>query len=151
MAGMPATANSPDAYVASLPEDRRAAIEAVRDVVRANLPDGYDEVVQYGMLSWVVPLGRYAATHNGQPLASASLASQKRHMALYLTGIYSDEASYAWLRDRWATTGKRLDMGKSCLRFRTLDDLDLPTVAEAISRFPVDTLISAYERSRTNP
>jgi hypothetical protein len=145
---MQSDAGAVEEYLAGLPEDRAGAVGAVRRAVLDNLPPGYDEVIQYGMISWVVPLDRYPSTHNGQPLAAASLASQKRHMALYLTGIYSDEASQAWLRDRWATTGKKLDMGKSCLRFRTLDDVDLGIVGEAIARFPVDTLVAAYERSR---
>lgn len=145
---MPSADVSPDEYVAGLPEDRRSAIEAVRGVVRDNLPGGFDEIVQYGMLSWVVPLDRYTDTHNGEPLAAVSLANQKRRMALYLTGVYSDEASQRWLCERWAATGKRLDMGKSCLRFRSLDDLDLGIVGEAAARFPADDLIDRYERSR---
>jgi hypothetical protein len=99
------------------------------------------------MVAWYVPLERYPDTYNGQPLAFASLASQKRHMALYLMGVYGDE-SQAWLRERWAEAGKKLDMGKSCVRFRRLDDLPLAAVGEAIARTPVEDFVAAYERSR---
>jgi hypothetical protein len=141
-------ATTVEGYLAELPDDRRAAIATVRDVVLAHLPDGFDEVVQYGMLSYVVPLDRYPKTYNGEPLAIASLANQKRYMALYLIGVYGDEASQAWLRERWAETGLRLDMGKSCLRFRSLADLDLGIVGEAIGRTSVDEFIAQYERAR---
>ena len=82
--------------------------------------------MQYGMISYVVPLERFPTTYNGQALAVASLANQKRHMALYLMGVYGDEDAAAWLQEPWAATGKKLDMGKSCLRFRRLDDLAGP-------------------------
>jgi hypothetical protein len=121
----------------------------VRRVVLDNLPAGFEEAMQFGMPSYVVPLERYPDTYNGQPLAVASLANQKRHMALYLVGVYSDEASQEWLRDRWVATGKKLDMGKSCVRFRHLDDLPLDAVAEAIRRIPVDAFLAAYERARS--
>ena len=114
-----------------------------------NLPDGFEEVVQYGAISYVVPLERYPGTYNGQPLAVASLANQKNHMALYLMGVYGEEGSQQWLRQRWATTGKKLDMGKSCLRFERLDDLALDVVGEAIARTSVDDFVAAYERSRS--
>ena len=146
---MPSDATTVEDYLAGLPDDRRAALAAVRRVVLDNLPAGFDEVVQYGMISYVVPLSRYPTTYNGQPLAVASLANQKRHMALYLMGVYGDEGNQAWLREQWAATGKKLDMGKSCLRFRRLDDLDLGIVGAAIARTPVDTFIDQYERSRS--
>jgi Domain of unknown function (DU1801) len=135
-------------YLSALPDDRRDALSAVRRVVLDNLPAGYEEVMHYGMISYVVPPARYPTTYNGQPLAVASLASQKRHMALYLMGVYGDEGNQAWLRERWAASGKKLDMGKSCLRFRRLDDLALDVVGGAIARTSVDELIAQYERSR---
>jgi len=141
-------AGTVDEYLASLPEDRRRAIETVRDVVLANLPEGFEEQMQYGMISWVVPLERYPDTYNGQALAVASLGNQKRYMSLYLVGVYGDEGSQDWLRKRWAETGLRLDMGKSCLRFRSIDDLALDVVGEAVARCPVDDFLAAYERSR---
>ena len=145
---MQSDARTVDQYLAELPEDRREAIATVRRLVLDNLPAGFEEGMQYGMISYVVPLERYPDTYNGEALAVASLANQKRHMAIYLMGVYGDDGNQAWLRERWAATGKKLDMGKSCLRFRKLDDLALDVLAEAIARTSVDDLIAAYERSR---
>lgn len=136
-------------YLAALPPDRREALATVRRVVLEHLPEGFEEVLQYGMISYVVPLDRYPRTYNGQPLALASLANQKHHMAVYLMGVYGEEGAQEWLRERWAATGKQLDMGKSCLRFRRLDDLALDVLGEAIGRSSVDGFVAAYERSRT--
>jgi hypothetical protein len=137
-------------YLAGLPDDRREAIGAVRAVVLDNLPDGYEEAMQYGMISYIVPLSRFPTTYNGQPLAVASLANQKRHMALYLMGVYGDDAGRAWLESSWAATGKKLDMGKSCLRFRKLDDLALDLVGAAIARTSVEELIDRHERAHSS-
>ena len=145
---MPADTATVEDYLAGLPPDRRLALEVVRQVILEHLPAGYEEVMQYGMVSYVVPLERYPVTYNGQPLAVASLANQKRHMAIYLMGVYGEDGTQDWLRARWAETGKKLDMGKSCLRFRRLDDLALDVVGEAIARTPVDDFLAAYERSR---
>ena len=145
---MKSDAASVDAYLAQLPEDRREALARVREVVNANLGEGLEEVMLYGMISWVVPLERYPDTYNGEPLAIASLASQKRHMALYLNCAYSDEG----LRDRfvqaWAESGLKLDMGKSCVRFHRLSDVALDAVGDAIAQTSVERHIAAYERRR---
>jgi len=146
---MQSDASDVDQYLDELPEDRRQALTAVRKVVLDHLPAGFEEVMQYGMISYVVPLDRFPSTYNGQPLAVASLASQKRHMALYLMGIYGDEGNQTWLRQQWATTGKKLDMGKSCLRFRSLDDLALAVVGEAIARTSVADLIDQHDRAHS--
>jgi hypothetical protein len=147
-------ANEPEtveAYLRGLPEDRRRAIEAVRQLILTHLPEGFEEVVQYGMISYVVPLERYPATYNRQPLAVASLANQKRYMVVYLMGVSGEDGSQDWLRQRWAETGKELDMGKSCLRFTRLDDLALDVLGEAVARTSVDDFLAAYERSRAKP
>jgi hypothetical protein len=136
---------SPDEYVGSLPEDRREAIAAVRDTVNANLQPGFEEAMQYGMVSWIVPLERYPDTYNGQPLAIASLASQKRHMALYLNCEYASPTDF---RERWEATGRKLDMGKSCVRFKKLDDVALDVLGETIAATTVDGFIGLYEASR---
>jgi hypothetical protein len=136
-----------ESYLAALPDDRRDAIAAVRKVVLDHLPEGFEEVMQYGMISYVVPFERFRDTYNGSPLTVASLASQKRHMALYLMGVYGEDGAQEWLRERWAATGKKLDLGKSCLRFKRLDDLALDVVGEAIARTSVADLIAAHERS----
>lgn len=137
-----------DEYVAALPEDRRGAIAAVRAAVLAHLPEGYEEVVGSGMLSYVVPLSRYPKTYNKQPLMYAALASQKSHMAVYLTGVYGDPAAEAQFRADYLATGKRLDMGKSCVRFKRLEDLPLEVIGKAVSAMPVDAFIAMHERSR---
>jgi len=143
------------AYLASLPADRRAAIAAVRDVVRKNLDAGYEEGIQYGMIGWYVPHRSFPAGYHSdpeQPLPFASLASQKNHMALYLMGVYcgcaegkdGETAEVKWFKKQWGMTGKKLDMGKSCLRFKKLDDLALDVVGEAIRRIPAKLYIERY-------
>jgi hypothetical protein len=141
-------AQSVDDYLASLPDDRRAAVSAVRDVIRDNLPEGFEEGMQYGMIGYYVPLERYPDTYNGQALGLASLASQKNHMAMYLMGVYADGDEAEWFKERWRSTGKKLDMGKSCVRFKKLDDVPLDVVGEAIARTSVDDFIGWYERTR---
>lgn len=135
-------------YLESLPEDRREAIVSVREVILANLPEGYEESMVFGMLGYVVPLARYAETENQRPLSYAALASQERFLSLYLMGIYADPAAEVWFRERVAAAGRDLDMSKSCVRFRSLDDLALDVVGEAVARFSVDEFIALYERPR---
>jgi len=135
-------------YLAELPEERRAVVGALRDAVLRALPDGYQECAAWGMLAYVVPLSRYPTTYNGQPLCYAAIAAQKSHYALYLTAPYQDEAEVARLRDGFARAGKKLDMGKSCVRFKRLEDLPLDVVAESIARTPPDAFIAQYEAVR---
>ena len=134
--------------MASLPDDRHAAMSAVRDVILANLPDGYVESMNWGMISYEVPLSRYPDTYNKQPLGYAALASQKRYMSLYLMGAYGDRATREWFERAYAASGKKLDMGKSCVRFKKLEDLPLDVVAEVIARTPVAKLLEQYEAAR---
>jgi Domain of unknown function (DU1801) len=134
-------------YLAELPEERRRAIERVRQVILANLPEGYVETMQYGMPSYVIPLERYPTTYNGQPLALASLASQKNSMSLYLMNVYGDREKP--FKEAYRKTGKRLDMGKSCVRFRSLDDLPLDLVGRTIAATPVEEFLRTYEKSRS--
>lgn len=148
MSPSPATVEQ---YLASLPADRRDAIARVRDVVNANLPAGYAEGMQYGMIGWYVPLARYPHTYNGQPLGVAALASQKNHMALYLTSVYGDPALERWFRDAFARTGKKLDMGKSCVRFKRLDALPLDVIGETIAKVPVEAFLARYEAVKGAP
>jgi hypothetical protein len=134
-------------YLAELPPDRRAVIAAVRDVVRGHLPDGFTEAMRWGMISYEVPLARYPDTYNGQPLSYAALATQKNYYALYLS-VYQDGEQAAWLAAEFARAGKKLDMGKSCLRFKRLEDLPLPTIAEVVASTTPDQFIARYEASR---
>jgi len=136
-------------YLAGLPEDRRQALEAVRQVVLENLPDGYEECMSSGMIAWVVPLRRYPETYNELPLQLAALASQKRHMALYLNNVYGDEGTREWFTAAYEASGKRMDMGKSCVRFRRLDNLPLDVIGQAIARTSVHDFLSFYEAARS--
>jgi uncharacterized protein YdhG (YjbR/CyaY superfamily) len=141
-------ADSVEQYLAELPDDRRDAIETVRDVIVENLPEGYTEEMNFGMITYSVPLATYPDTYNGQPLMYAALASQKNHMAVYLSGVYADEARRDAFLDKYRETGKRLDMGKSCVRFRRIDDLPVELIGETISGIDVDTFIEVYEAGR---
>ena len=144
-------ATTPDEYVASLPEDRRVALTAVRDVVRRNLPDGFEEGMQFGMIAWYVPLERFPDTYNGQPLGLVGLASQKNYMSLYLNSVYGDPKTEAWFKARYAASGKKLDMGRSCLRFKKLDDLPLDLIGDVVASTPVDDFIAQYRAARQRP
>ena len=145
---MQSDANTAEEYLSELGDDRREAVSAVRSVILANLPDGYEEVMQYGMISYVVPLSVLADTYNGQPLMYIALASQKQYMSLYLTNVYGDESVEAWFKERYLATGKKLNMGKSCVRFRKLDDLPLDLVAEVVARTPIEEFVNIYHASR---
>jgi hypothetical protein len=139
-------ATTVDAYLASLPADRRAAISAVRDVVNANLPPGYEEVM-LGMICWVIPLSVKPDTYNKEPLAIAGLASQKQYMALYVMGVVDNQRVDMWFRKAFATTGKKLDMGKCCLRFKTLDAISLPVIGEVMTKVSPTELIAIHDRT----
>jgi uncharacterized protein YdhG (YjbR/CyaY superfamily) len=135
-----------EGYLAGLPQDRRAAIEAVRATILAHLPAGMEEAVEWGMLTYQVPLERSGPTYNGKPLMYAALANQKRHMAVYLTSVYADADELERFRERYLESGKRLDMGKSCVRFRTLDDLPLDVLGDTIGSTTVDEFLARVQR-----
>ena len=137
-----------DEYLKSLPPDRRHALAAVRTVVNGNLPDGYEEAMNWGMITWQVPLGICPNTYNGQPLMYAGLASQKNYMAIYLHGIYASETARRRFEQAYRTTGKRFDVGKSCVRFRKLDDLPLTLIADTIGGMSPDELIRLADATR---
>jgi hypothetical protein len=143
---MQSKATTVDQYLAALPEDRRAALSAVRDVILENLDEDYEEGIQYGMIGYYVPHKVFPAgyhTDPKQPLPFASLASQKSHMAVYLMCVYGQQEQ--WFREAWAKTGKKLDMGKSCVRFKKLEDVALDVIGEAIRRVPAKAYIEHYE------
>ncbi len=120
----------------------------MRDLVRGSLPDGYGEAMNWGMISWEVPLARYPDTYNNQPLMYAALASQKNYMSLYLMSVYAYSDDKAWFEARYKASGKRLNMGKSCVRFKRVDDLPLDLIAETIASTTVEEYISRYESAR---
>ena len=145
---MQSNAATVEDYLAELPEDRREAISAVRDAVNANLPAGYREAMAFGMIGWGIPLDDYPNTYNGQPLGIAALASQKNHMALYLMGLYSNGPEEAWFRQQYADRGLKPDMGKSCVRFKRLDQVPLDVVGQVIAKIPPEVYIARYEEAR---
>jgi uncharacterized protein YdhG (YjbR/CyaY superfamily) len=135
-------------YLASLPDDRRAAISKVRAVIRKNLPKGIVETMNWGMISYEVPLSVVPDTYNGQPLAFAALASQKNYMSVYLMSIYArDEVRESFLAE-YRASGKKLDMGKSCVRFKKIEDLPLDLIGRAVAQVSMEEYVAAYENSR---
>lgn len=141
-------AKTPEAYLKELPADKRHVVAKVRDVILANLPEGYQESMTWGMLSYEVPLEIYPETYNQKPLAYMALAAQKHYFALYLMGAYSDPRQARRLKRAFERAGKKLNMGKSCLRFRALDDLPLDVIGEITASMPPDEMIARYEEGR---
>jgi hypothetical protein len=113
----------------------------VRETILENLPDGYDEVMNWGMITYEVPLETCPDTYNGKPLMYAALGSQKNHMAVYLTGTYMDDGAREEFEASYRDTGQRMDIGKSCVRFRKLEDLPLPLIGKAIRQIPADEFV----------
>lgn len=145
---MKSTASTVAEYLQELPPERRKVISTIRETILENLPEGYVENMNWGMISYEIPLEQYPETYNGQPLGYAALAAQKHHYALYLTGVYRDAEQEAQLKDGFEKAGKRLDMGKSCVRFRKLDDVPFEVIAQVIAGITPEQLIRSYEASR---
>lgn len=155
---MQSKANNVADYLAEMEPTRRTTLEAVRKVILANLDKSYEEGMQYGAIGYYVPHRVFPAGYHcdpKQPLPFAALAAQKNHLALYLMGIYcgcnepgtTETADARWFREAWAKTGKKLDMGKSCVRFKKLDDVALDVIGEAIRRLPAQRYIDNYQQS----
>lgn len=138
-------ASTPEQYLAELPEERRALVQAVRSTILEHLPDGYEETMSFGMIGYVVPLARFPDTYNGEPIGVVALANQKNHVAVYLMGVYGDDAEREWFVSAWKATGTKLDMGKSCVRFKKLDDVALDVLGAAVARVTPDDLIAAHQ------
>ena len=147
------TATTAEEFLAELPDDRREMMRKVLQLVRRKMPKGYQKIMYCGMPTWIIPLEKYPKTHNGQPLGYLAMAAQKGHCALYMMGVYMDPEQDARLRAAYGAAGKKIDMGKSCLRFRKLEDLELDAVAKAIASTPPKRYIELYEavQARTNP
>jgi hypothetical protein len=141
-------ATTVEEYLAELAQDRRQAISSVRQAVLDNLPEGYQEAMQHGMIGYVIPLETYPKTYNGQALEYAALVSQKNYMSLYLMNVYADKETEEWFTEEYRASGKKLDMGKACLRFKKLDDLPLDLIGQVIARTTVSEFIERYEASR---
>jgi len=135
-------------YVAALPPDRREAVETLRKVVIANLNAGIEEGMQYGMIGYFIPHARYPAGYHcdpAQPLPFAGLASQKGHLSLYLMGCYAQGPWKERFVRAWKASGKKLDMGAACVRFKSIDQVPLDVVADTIRAMTVDAFIAQYE------
>ena len=141
-------AGTVEEYLDELPQERREVVSAVRDVILDNLPDGYRESMAWGMIGYGIPLDRYPKTYNKQPLSYAALAAQKNYYSLNLMSCYESSEGEGFLRDAFRKAGKKLDMGKCCVRFKSLDDLPLDAIGELIARTPPEALIEQYEASR---
>ena len=142
------TAPTVAAYLASLPPERRKVVSAVRAAIRRGIPKGYRESMGYGMITWNIPLSVFPDTYNGQPLCYVALAAQKNYFAAYLTGPYGNPKILAERKAGYKKAGIKLDMGKSCVRFTSLDGVALDVIRRVVSRIPADELIRIYQRSR---
>ncbi|HSP14264.1 MAG TPA: DUF1801 domain-containing protein [Thermoanaerobaculia bacterium] len=135
-------------YLRELPEDRRKVIAKLRTVIRRHLPKGYEEAVSLGTIVWRIPLQRFPDTYNGQPLWYAALAARKNYYTLHLMTAYANANEQRWLRDAFRKAGKKLDMGKACIRFKRLDDLPLDVIGEVIGRTTPEEFVAFYKASR---
>ena len=142
------TAETVDQYLAELPDDRRAAITEVRQAILDNLPNGFIEAMNWGMISYEVPHETFPDTYNKKPLMYAALASQKNHMAVYLTTVYGNPELEQWFRDAYMASGKKLDMGKSCVRFKKLEHLPVDLIGETIGKVSLDQFLDIYTGAR---
>jgi hypothetical protein len=145
---MQSQAATVEEYLASLPEERREALSAVREMILRNLDEGFEERMQYGMIGYVVPHRLYPAGYHcnpKDPLSFACLGSQKNYMSVYLGCVYGSEEEANWFREAYLATGKKLDMGKSCIRFKRLADLPLELIGEAVARLSVAQFVARYE------
>jgi hypothetical protein len=139
-------------YLEELPEERRAVIAAVRKVIVKNLPKGYREAMNWGMITYAIPLKRFPNTYNGQPLCYAALSAQKNYYSVYLMAMCScvekGAKPEAWLREQFKKAGKKLDMGRACVRFKKLEDLPLDVIGQAIAQVTPEQYIAWYEATR---
>lgn len=148
---MQSKAKTVDQYLGELTPERKAAIEKIRKIILANLPDGCEEGMQYGMIGYHIPLKFYPKGYREDkktPLPYAALASQKNYMSIYLMNIYGYDTDAKWFEKEYKKSGKKLDMGKSCVRFKTLDDLPLELIGNAIAKTSITEFIEIYENSR---
>lgn len=141
-------ATSVEKYLRELPDEREQVISEVRGLIQEHLPGGYRESMSWGMISYEIPLERYPNTYNGKPLVYLSLAAQKNHYVLYLMNVYQNPGLEEYLKNAYEKEGKKLDMGKSCLRFQKLEDLHKEAIAKIISSTPPEEFIARYEEAR---
>jgi hypothetical protein len=147
---MQSTASSPAEYIAEMPEERQAAFKKLRAVVKKNLPKGFTEEMTYGMIGFVIPHKKYPAGYHcdpKQPLPFMSIASQKNFIAVYHMGVYSMPDMYKWFVDKHAKVStKKLDMGKSCIRYKKPEDIPFELIGELASKITAEKWIEWYEK-----
>lgn len=141
-------AQSVEEYIQDLPEYRRETIKEIRQLILDNIPEGYEETISWGMINYEIPLEKYPDTYNNQPLTYIGLAAQENHNALYLMSVYQDEELQDWLEEEFEEANKKMDMGRSALRFQNINDLPLDTIAKVIGLQTPDEFIAAYEETR---
>ena len=145
---MKTTKASVDNYLAGLPADDRKVLSTVRDTIRKNLPTGYEEILQGRFISYVIPLSRLPKTYNGQPLWYVSLAIQKNYYTVHMMAAYGDAKELERIQNGFKKAGKKLDMGKACIRFKKIEDLPLDVIGESVASVPAEGYIRRYESSR---
>lgn len=145
---MKSTATTVTEYLASLPADRRKTISKVRGMIKKHLPKGYKESMNWGVIAYEIPLKVFPDTYNGKPLCYAALASQKNYNSLYLTIPYGDPKQRKQLEDAFAKAGKKLDMGKCCVRFKSADELPLADLGKLIAAVPPANFIRWFQDVR---
>ncbi len=147
---MQSKATTVEAYIAELPEDRQKMINEFRKVIKKNLPKGFQECMNYGMIGWVVPHSKYPGGYHcnpKDPLPFMGLASQKNSVNFYHMGIYGDPKLLKWFTDEHAkASSKKLDMGKSCVRYKKAEDIPLKLIGELAAKISVDDWIARYEK-----
>lgn len=141
-------AKTVEEYLSELPAERRAVVSKVRSIILEALPDGYEEAMNWGMISYQVPLERYPKTDNGQPLLYAGIAAQKGNYSLYLTNVYQDKKLADKLRAAYQQSRKHLDIGKSCIRFMRIENLPLDVIGEIVASVSVEKFLETYEKAR---
>jgi uncharacterized protein YdhG (YjbR/CyaY superfamily) len=145
---MKSGASTVEEYLANLPPERRDVVSKVRNAIRKRIPKGYAEALRFSAITWEIPLSRFPDTYNNQPLCYVALAAQKNHYAIYLMRPYGDKRELARIQEGFRKAGKKLDMGKSCIRFRKLDDLPLDVITESVARTTPEEWIRFYEAAR---
>ena len=145
---MKSAATTVTGYLDALPEDRRKVLAKMRTLIKKHLPKGYKEALDWGVITYQVPLKTYSDTYNGKPLCYLALAANKNYNTLHVMGPYGDAKQRKFLEESFAKAGKKLDMGKACIHFKTLDDLPLPAIAKVIAWTPPARLIAAAKSAR---
>ena len=150
IARMPAKPTTVQEYLASLPADRRAGLEALRELIRKNLDKSYEECLLYGIISYVVPHRVWPLGYHcdpTKPIMMAAIANRTNNFTVYLMSVYMDKSERAWFESAWAKSGKKLSMGGCCVRFRKLEDAALDVIGEAIRRTPATKYIEGYVKA----